>query len=86
MTCDDCEKDFDTSIVHNEYAAINVKRYFIICPHCGKKYVSHYENEETIRLQKQIKEMSVLDPNRPKKQKKLKKVRKKLDRKYKVFI
>lgn len=81
LTCDKCGEDFDTSKIHQDFVSINVSRFYFQCPHCDEKFVSYYQDQETLKLQTLIKESKNRKEKR-KWQKKLKRKQKKLKKTY----
>ncbi|WP_416149414.1 hypothetical protein ACM26V_24750 [Salipaludibacillus sp. HK11] len=57
--CDECEKTFMITRIKKENVGLNkgerVVFYYIQCPHCKKKYLSHVESTKVKRLIEKVK-------------------------------
>lgn len=48
VTCDDCRKQFKLKInrIFKEKVIKNIERSYFVCPHCKRKYIIGYEDQE----------------------------------------
>lgn len=65
VKCDSCRKDFE--IVLTKEKRNEIEKILFICPHCNKKYITHYEDQKIKALREKIKELkSLQEKNRGK--------------------
>lgn len=45
IECDDCKQGFELPKLKRKVHRDKVYEFYFLCPHCGKKYISYYTNE-----------------------------------------
>lgn len=59
-TCDaGCKKTFTINKFRTKKVKRGIEKTYFRCPHCKHEYVAYYSSDETLKLQKQMRQLHV---------------------------